>query len=405
MSERKLRVALITIHYPPLRTSAAVQMSDLAREFVHQGHETTVITPSDGQTSHWSIEFIDGLQVLHLAGMKISLTNHLRRTIFELSLPFLMILGLRKSPHRNTKWDLVVWYSPTIFFGPLIFYLKCNLNCKAYLILRDIFPEWACDLGIIRKGFAYYFFKITANFQYAMADTIGVQTPSNLNYFAGRKSWNSKRLEVLQNWQTPIRDVVCSIQIRNTVLVGRKIFVYIGNMGIAQGMDIMIDLAFQLRHRYDIGFLFVGRGSEVDRLKLRVTELSIKNTLFFEEIKSDEMLDLLAQCHVGLLALDPRHKSHNIPGKFLTYLTAGLPILARVNANTDLVSLIEEEGVGMVYVGQSVKDFKEMAEEIVDNSVQYQMMACRGPKLAKQKFSTSIAVRQIIQTASKILSN
>ena len=91
MNERKLRVALISIHYPPLRTSAAVQMSDLAREFVRQGHETLVITPSEGLTSRWSIEVIDGVQVLHLAGMRISLTSHLRRTIFELSLPFLMI--------------------------------------------------------------------------------------------------------------------------------------------------------------------------------------------------------------------------------------------------------------------------------------------------------------------------
>ena len=400
MNECKLRVVLISIHYPPLRTSAAVQMSDLAREFIRQGHETLVITPSEGSISRWSIEVIDGVQVLHITGVSKSLTNHLRRTIFELSLPFLMILGLRASPHRNTKWDLVVWYSPTIFFGPLIFYMKCKFNCKAYLILRDIFPEWACDLGIIRKSFAYYFFKIVANFQYAIADTIGVQTPSNLGYFTGSKNWTSKRLEVLQNWQTPIQGIECSIQVSNTALAGRKIFVYIGNMGIAQGMDFIIDLAFQLRHRNDIGFLFVGRGSEVVRLQLRVAELSIQNTLFFEEIKSGEMLGLLAQCHIGLLALDPRHKSHNIPGKFLTYLTAGLPVLARVNINTDLIKLIEGEGVGLavVYVGESIKDFKEAAEDIIDNTIQYEMMACRGPNLAKVKFSTSNAVHQIIKS-------
>jgi glycosyltransferase involved in cell wall biosynthesis len=271
--------------------------------------------------------------------------------------------------------------------------------------LRDIFPEWACDLGIIRKSFTYYFFKIMANFQYAIADTIGVQTQSNLDYFVRWKYCNSKRLEVLQNWQTPMQDVGCSIQVKNTSLIGRKIFVYIGNMGIAQGMDIMIDLAFQLRHRDDIGFLFVGLGSEVDRLRHRVFKLSLTNTLFFEEIKSDEMLGLLAQCHIGLLALDPRHKSHNIPGKFLTYLTAGIPILARVNANTDLVSLIEDEGVGLAYVGQSIKDFKEMAEEIIDNSIQYQKMAGRGPILAKEKFSTSNAVRQIIQAVGAVRLN
>jgi glycosyltransferase involved in cell wall biosynthesis len=398
MSKRKFRIALISIHYPPLRTSAAVQMSDLAREFVRQGHEVLVITPSEGLSAGWSMEVVDGVEVLRLAGIKISPTNYLKRAIFELSLPFLMILGLRKSPHRNTQWDLVVWYSPTIFFGPLIFYIKCKSDCKAYLILRDIFPEWACDLGIMRKGFAYFFFKIVANFQYAVADTIGVQTPSNSEYFSRWKNWNKKRLEVLHNWQTPNQDFSCSIQVGNTSLVGRKIFVYIGNMGIAQSMDIMIDLAFELKHRNDIGFLFIGRGSEVYRLQLRVSELSLKNTLFFEEIDSNEMLGLLAQCHIGLLALDPRHKSHNIPGKFLTYLTAGLPVLARVNANTDLVSLIEGEGVGVVYVGQSIKDFRMAAEEIIDNSTQYEMMAIRGPKLAKEKYSTSNAVHQIIQT-------
>lgn len=107
---------------------------------------------------------------------------------------------------------------------------------------------------------------------------------------------------------------------------------------------------------------------------------------------------MLAQCHIGLLALDPRHKSHNIPGKFLTYLSAGLPVLARVNPNTDLVSLIEGEKVGLVYVGESLDVFKEMAKEIIDNSVQYQQMASRGPILAKEKFSTYNSVNQIIQT-------
>jgi glycosyltransferase involved in cell wall biosynthesis len=397
MSERKLRVALVSIHYPPLCTSAAVQMSDLAQEFVRQGHETLVITPLEGLTSYWSIEFIGGVQVLHLASLKISLNNKLQRTIYEFSLPFLMILGLRKSPHRNKKWDLVVWYSPTIFFGLLIFYIKCKSACKAYLILRDIFPEWAYDLGVIRKGFAYHFFKIVANFQYAIADAIGVQTISNLDYFVEWKKKYGKRLEVLQNWQTPIKKVNSSIQIMETALAGRKIFVYIGNMGVAQGMDIMLDLAFQFIHRDDVGFLFVGRGSEVVRLRIKVAELSFPNILFFDEIKSDEMPGLLAQCHVGLIALDPRHKSHNIPGKFLTYLNAGIPVLARVNPNTDLVNLIEGQGVGLVYVGESIKVFKKMAEEIIDDSVQYQRMASKGPMLAKEIFSTSNAVRQIIQ--------
>lgn len=375
-------------------------MRDLAQEMLRQGHEPVVIVPSDELSSPWATDVIDGVQVLRLAGLRTRHTSYLRRTISELLLPFVMIRSLRKSPFRDTSWDLVAWYSPTIFFGPLIWLLKRTSRCRTYLILRDIFPEWALDLGLLRKGPAYAFFKAIAKFQYAMADTIGVQTPSNLAYLADWANRPDRRLEVLQNWQTPAPDIGSSIIVANTPLAGRKIFVYIGNMGVAQGMDIFIDLADRLKHRTDVGLLFVGRGSEAPRLKARVHELSLLNTLFFDEVDSREMPGLLAQCHIGLLALDPRHKTHNIPGKFLTYLLAGLPVLARVNAGTDLAHLIENEGVGRVYVGESVQVFSTFAEEIIDSLVEHKEMASRGRALAERMFSPATAVRQIATTAS-----
>lgn len=399
-NEKKLRVALISTDYPPLCTSAAVQMRDLAQEFLRQGHEPVVIVPSEHLALPWATEIMDGVQVLRLAGPRTRHTSYLRRTFSELLLPFMMMRGLRKSPLRDISWHLVVWYSPTIFFGPLIWFIKRTAGCRTYLILRDIFPEWALDLGLLNKGPAYWFFKAVANFQYAMADTIGVQTPSNLGYLANWKRKSALRLEVLQNWQAPAPDIGSSIEVAKTALAGRKVFVYIGNMGVAQGMDIFIDLADRLKHRTDVGLLFVGRGSEVPRLKARVHELSLLNTLFFDEVDSREMPGLLAQCHIGLLALDPRHKTHNIPGKFLTYLLAGLPVLARVNAGTDLAHLIENEGVGRVYVGESVQVFSTFAEEIIDSLVEHKEMASRGCALAERMFSPATAVRQIATTAS-----
>lgn len=393
-----MRVALLTSHYPPLRTSAAVQMHHLAREFVDQGHETIVIVPDIEATSSCSIVVIEGVKVLRIFSLNFLIKNHFYRTLFELSLPFMVMFGIMKSPYRNAKWDLIVWYSPTIFWGPLVLYIKIKSRCKTYLILRDIFPEWALDLGVLSKGFSYYFFKCCANFQYLMADTIGVQSSSNLGFFNRWNKFSNKRLEVLENWQTPSINIGCSISIDKTKLADRKIFIYIGNMGVAQGMDFLIDLAFELRDRHDLGFIFIGRGSEVDRLKLRVAELSLMNILFFEEINSDQMPGLLSQCHVGLLALDPRHKSHNIPGKLLTYLAANIPVLARVNAGNDLVSLIDGEGIGLTYVGESVSTFKVLAEKIMDDPVQYQKMVFQGAKLVKERFTTAKAVKQIIQS-------
>ena len=112
----------------------------------------------------------------------------------------------------------------------------------------------------------------------------------------------------------------CSIKINETSLAGRSIFVYAGNMGVAQGLDIIIKLAKVFLPRSDVGFLFVGRGTEVPRLKKISEELNLSNVLFFDEIHPDEIPKLYAQCSVGLIALHARHKSHNIPGKFLTYM-------------------------------------------------------------------------------------
>jgi len=384
-----------------MRTSAAIQMHDLAIEFFRQGHEPIVITPSTGLNTPWETEILDGVQILRLAGARKRDTgSYFLRTISEFILPFRMMLSLRKSPFRNEKWKLIAWYSPTIFLGPLIWQIKRSSGCYAYLVLRDIFPEWAHDLGLIQNGVSYAFFKLIANFQYSIADTIGVQTTSNLPYLVAWTNRHNRHLEVLQNWQTPGKNIGSSITVSKTILAGRKIFVYIGNMGIAQGMDIFIDLATSLKNNEELGFLFVGRGSEVPRLKDRAEALSLSNTLFFSEVDHMEIPGLLEQCYVGMLALDTRHKTHNIPGKFLTYLLASIPVLARVNAGTDLAKLIEEEGVGKVYVGESLEEFRILAEGIVYNQISYELMSSNGLKLAKRMFSTTAAANQILKASS-----
>jgi glycosyltransferase involved in cell wall biosynthesis len=183
------------------------------------------------------------------------------------------------------------------------------------------------------------------------------------------------------------------------MLQGRKIAVYVGNMGIAQGMDVLLELAASLDDREDIGFIFVGRGSEVLRLKDLSRSLRLTNTLFFDEVDSSEMPGLLAQCFVGLVALDPRHKSHNIPGKFPTYLLSGLPVLATVNPKTDLAEIINEEKVGRAFSEDPLSPMKEFFLELIDDSELYSEMSKRALILANRMFSTDEAFKQITRVA------
>jgi glycosyltransferase involved in cell wall biosynthesis len=356
--------------------------------------------PACDQDVPWRIELFDGAQVLRLKSPKTKDVSYLRRTLAEFVMPFAMLRNLRKSSLANERWDGVVWYSPSIFHGPLISALKNKCRAKSYLIIRDIFPEWAADMGLISRGVTYRFFKIVAHYQYSIADVIGVQTSGNQRYFRHWLTQHRRRLEVLQNWLGDPTSVRCSIRVEKTPLAGRKVFVYAGNMGVAQGMRILLDLADRLKNRQDVGFLFVGRGSDVVGLKTLAQSRLLTNVVFFDEVDPDTIPDLYSQCHAGIVALDSRHKSHNIPGKFLTYLQSGLPVLANINPGNDLAQIIRNERVGRVCESNQVDDLVQMAESLLDQIDNDSGLSLRCYRLFKREFSVEKAVRQIIAALS-----
>lgn len=396
-----MRIALITDTFPPLRSSGAVQLRDLVREFSRQGHSVFVLLPAPGQLEPWRLEEFDGATVVRLKALQSKNVSYLRRTVAEFTMPFFMYWNFSKSPLSNECWEGVVWYSPSIFHGPLVQMLRRSRRCRSYLIIRDIFPEWAADMGLISRGLVFRVFKAIANFQYSVADIIGVQTPGNLQYFKEWQLLPGRKVEVLQNWLDEPSDIPCSIKIDDTKLAGRKILVYAGNMGVAQGMETILCLAERLSSRNDIGFLFVGRGSEVPRLTELVSEKEMDNVLFCDEISPDEIPELYAQCSIGIVSLDSRHKSHNIPGKFLTYLQSALPVLANINAGNDLAQIIRDERIGEVCESNQLDDLLQLAERLLDHLENDPAMPIRCRELFQKEFTVEGKVKQIVYGLTK----
>ena len=391
-----MRLAIIVDAYKPFRSSAAIQIEDLAREFVAQGHEVIVITPASGQNRSWLVEVSDGLTVLRLFAPQTKNIGRIRRAVSEVLLPFFMIWGFRKSPYSNLKLDGIIWYSPTIFFGPLVHMLKKDNRCKSYLILRDIFPDIAIDLGILKHGMIYRFFKVVEAYQYSLADIIGVQSRSNLKYLNVWANRPKRHLEILHNWLTSRPILESNFSIEDTPLAGKTVIVYAGNMGLMQGIDLVLELAQKLLGRDDVGILLLGRGSEVSRLKHEATSRGLKNILFHDEIPPSEVPAVLSQCHIGLLLLDPRLKTHNIPGKLITYMHAGLPILGRINFGNDLLDIIKNNEIGFACAGEESEEFLLMADRLVNDHLTRTKMSTNSKAKVAELFSSAVACKQII---------
>jgi glycosyltransferase involved in cell wall biosynthesis len=395
-----MRVAIVADTFPPLRTSGAIQLRDLALEMAKLGHDVTVFV-SDPLIKSWTFqEDFCGVTVIRCKTPQTKDINYLRRFFGELFMAPAMIVSNIISGRSLKQFDTVIWYSPSIFLGPMVRWIKGRSDCKSYLILRDIFPQWAADMGLIGRGPLFRFLDSIARYQYRSATVIGVQSPGNIAFFDDGSRSSNYRIEVLHNWLAGAPEHDCSIDVQRTKLAGRKIFVYAGNMGVAQQMEKLLDLAIAVRNRDDVGFLFVGRGSETQRLRDIALQNGLGNVHFEDEIDPDEISALYRQCHVGMICLDPRHRTHNIPGKFLSYLKSGLPVLASINSGNDLQSLVEQHGVGRVSTDPVGGDLPDLVADLIANEIEDPQMGERCIALAENIFSARAAASQILKAMS-----
>ncbi len=393
---------IIADSFPPSKNSIAVQIDHLAREFNNQNHNVTLFIPSPDIKESYKIRELDYAKVIFIKVPLLKSSRNIVRALAELYMPFLMVRTIKRNKLFNFIPDGIIWYSPSIFHGYLIKYLKKTSNSRSYLVIRDIFPEWALDLKLMKKGLIYYFFRAIANYQYNQADIIGVQSPGNLKYFNNQPKGNYFTIEVLNNWLLKdIKKQECSISIDNSKLKGRKIFVYAGNMGIAQGMDILLDLAHSFIHRDDIGFVFVGRGARMKVLSDRAEHLNLENILFYEEINPNEIPLLYDQCSAGLISLDLRHESHNIPGKFLSYMQSGLPILASVNPGNDLINIVESSKVGYISSDGNINKLILNADKLISELDKGYNFSISCKNVFNESYNAEMIVKQIVNNFLK----
>ena len=391
-----MRILLFVVYYLPSTSSAAKLINDLAVEFTNQGHDVTVVAPDHNTETDFQCDYDDKVRVIRVKTGEIKSTSRILRSYREISLS--KILWKRANKFFNeSKFDLIVYYSPTIFLGPLVKRVKRLSGCPAYLILRDIFPQWAVDSGILRKGFLHRLFKYYENINYDAADIIGIQSPANMLYFIERGLDKKYRIEVLYNWMSLNENYGSSGYFREKFgLNGKIVFFYGGNIGIAQDLDNIIRVAVRMKDIPEAHFLLTGEGSEVPRLKREIKRLGLKNFSIYPALEQREYMRLIADIDIGLISLNRNLKTHNYPGKMLGYMYHAKPILASINPGNDLQDILQMHEAGMVCHNGEDEVFYNQALQLIKNPDLRVQMGINGRKLLDSKFSVSNAASQIL---------
>ncbi len=361
--------------------------SDLMRKFRNEGHEVFIVSPRERRTGEKTRLYeTGGIHILGVRTLNLQKTNAIEKGIGQVLVEQQFKKAIKKQL-GNINADLILYSTPPITFPKVIEYLKqSNPQAKTYLLLKDIFPQNAVDLGMMSesgvKGVLYRFFRKKEKKLYALSDHIGCMSPANVRYVTEHnQEVNPDKVEVAPNSyeiQKPVvlnNEQIIHIRQKYNLPTDFPIFIYGGNLGKPQGIPFLLKCLNANADRDDCHFVVIGNGTEYGKLATWYKERQPKSVSVFQRLPKEDYDQLVRACDVGLIFLDYRFTIPNYPSRLLPYLMEKKPIIAATDPNCDTGSIAEQNGYGYWCPSNDVSAFTQCVDKML-NSDLAQMGEC-----------------------------
>lgn len=346
---------------------------DLLRTFAANGHKVYVVSPAErrlGEQTRLVQE--QDCTILRVRTGNIQKTNLIEKGVSTVLLEGQFIRAIRRHL-ADVTFDLVLYSTPPVTLAKAVRFIKQRDGARTYLLLKDIFPQNAVDLGMMTKtgvkSLLYRYFRRKEKTLYALSDRIGCMSQANVDYLLRQDpEIDPARVEVCPNSVEP-EDVSvmperrAELRDKYGVPQDKTVFVYGGNLGRPQGIPFLIDCLKANQGREDCFFVICGTGTEYSRLKAYMDAEQPKNVLLMNGLPKAEYDGFVAACDVGLLFLDYRFTIPNFPSRLLSYMQAGLPVLSCTDPNTDVGDVCVEGGFGWKCLSNDTAAFCRAVDE------------------------------------------
>ena len=397
MKATGLRILFVALAYPDVAEESGLY-SELVEALTDQGHDVRVIAPAlSADKTGPRIE--GGVMVVRVVAGNLFGVGLVRKGLSNLALPFRYWSSIKRDL-KSWQPQWVIAPTPPITLTPLVWLMKLLTKSKSYLILRDIFPQNAVDIGLIsRSSLTHLFFRWLESWTYRVHDQIGCMSPANIAYVRDKNpSVDQEKLHILANWISAdgLRQDGDRTSSRATLGLKESEFVCVfgGNLGKPQKPGFLVHVAEALRDEGSIRIIVVGRGTERDTLVAEKKRRNLSNLEVWDRLTRSQFQTLLSAADLGLVLLDERFTIPNIPSRLVGYWAAGLPVLAATDSATD----IWESFIGRFGGGRCVRDVAGFADEICwlrGNPSQTSKMGEMGKSAVAEHFTASTAAEII----------
>lgn len=368
--------------------------TDLMRKFRDEGHNVIIVSPIErrfGKPS--SVEELNGVTILKVRTLNLQKTNFIEKGIGTVLLEYQYKQAFKQFL-SNEKIDLILYSTPPITLTSVISYIKRKHSAKSYLLLKDIFPQNAVDLGMMSsKGVLYNYFRGKERRLYQLSDTIGCMSPANAEYVlkhnpeisAHRVEVNPNSIELSGDYCTPEKKV--AIRAKYQLPADKPIFIYGGNLGKPQGLNFLIEVLARNQQNTSAYFLIIGTGTEYSRLADWFTVNAPTNAKLMSGIDKADYDKLVQACDIGMIFLDHRFTIPNFPSRLLSYLEYRLPVLCATDSNTDIGTIAQTAGFGYSVLHGNLAEMNEVISKFTAMSKgELEEMGERGYAYLKENY-------------------
>jgi glycosyltransferase involved in cell wall biosynthesis len=339
-----MNVLFVFFTLPHLSQSS--MYSDLVNEFHKNGHNVLPMAPVISESSKSYISIENEIEVLRVKTLDVFSKNLIVKGLANILLSY-QYKDAFTSFWKNKNIDLIVVATPSVMFADFIVDIKKGKESKVYLMQKDIFPQNAVDLGLIKKNsITYNFFKKNECKLLAAADVVGCTSLGNINYLLKNYSFLHKNKVQLLHNNSKLFNRSEVIKYFNKDYSEKFTVVFGGNMGKPQQLENVLNLAKKTQKFYNVQFIIIGKGTEIAKLKKQSSQKGITNIKFMDNLSRENYFKVICSCNLGLISLHQDFTVPNTPMKLNDYLNAGIPVLASIDRSNDLGELLVQNNMG-----------------------------------------------------------
>ena len=355
--------------------------TDLVRKFRAEGHTVYIVAPNERRSKRKTELIVnDGVHFLGVQTLNLTKTNVIEKGVGQVLMEYQFTSALKKY-WNDVAFDIILYSTPPITFTKVIKYARRrNPKAMTYLLLKDIFPQNAVDIGMLSKsgikGLLYNSFRRKEQTLYRISDHIGCMSPANVRYVIEHNAdVDPSIVELAPNsYDIPQNNDAefdyAQIRQKYSLPIDKPIFIYGGNMGKPQGIPFLIECMKAVAERDDCHFVIIGNGTEYPKLKAWWDEAKPKTVSLFEALPKEDYDKLASSCDVGMIFLDYRFTIPNYPSRLLPYLMGRKPIIAATDPNCDTGTIAEANGYGYWCPSNSVEKFVAVVEKMLSSDIQ-----------------------------------